>query len=257
MCRNDAKVTERKNRRKRGLLTLLKRHFHSDSSLVRFGSATPDFAKDSVWVDGAGLRYIFSCTSKSGDDLLHMLARQDLQCVHCVGLEPTVARCGKIIPTPMIIELYEMLRIEMGSPVFSLVKSSKDFFSAINIECGQCCDTFRLRLRETLHWIRSLRLTLQSLDLNHEDIVGELENDDYIYAVSKRFISAFRKSASDFLKKLASIESLSASVECVEEKFASQANIDVDVKVNSAIACKFNPVESFAYFSRPYHIFGR
>lgn len=66
--------------------------------------------KESVWVDGIGFRKIFSCAAKQDvDDPVQSLLQKDFICEHCVGLEPRIARCRKVILIQFFEELIDLL----------------------------------------------------------------------------------------------------------------------------------------------------
>ena len=197
---------------------------------------------DSVWVDGAGLRTIFSCDAPRDDnDLMHSVSRKDLICGHYGGLDPRIARCGKVVSVQFFEELIELLRTEQGCPVLPLANRSRDCFALSNIACRTCSESYRASLRNNLELVLSLRVVFQELDPKNEGTPDETENDDYVYAVSKRFVTTFRKSVAGLFKRLVSFDETSYGVDSIKDPLKWDKAISddgVDVTVNSAIMCK-------------------
>lgn len=242
MCRSDAEIADRRRRRKRGLLTLLKRSFLSDSTCVRFDMAVQaEIWKESVWVDGGGLRSIFSCAAKQDvDDLVHSLLRKDLICEHHVGLEPRIARCGKVVPIQFLDELIELLRTEQRCASAPSADWSRGGFVLNNISCDRCSVSYRATLLKKLEFVRSLRFVFQELDPKNEGVQGASDNGNYVYAVSKRWVTKFRKSVTGLLKRLTSSDEIPFGVESLKHYDWDHAmsDDDIDMTVNSAIVCK-------------------
>jgi hypothetical protein len=203
MCRNDAEIAGRGRRRKRGLLTLLRRSFLAASPYVRFGmEVQADVSNDSVWVDGVGLRSIFACATKQdGHDLVNSILRKDLICEHRVGLKPRIARCGKVVPIKFFEELIELLRAEQRCSGAPSADWSRGGFALATISCARCSESYRAALLNKLEFVRSLRVVLQELDPKHEGTDGKPDNGEYVYAVSTRFVTKFRKSVAGFIRQ--------------------------------------------------------
>ena len=243
MCRHYAKLTEQGWRRKRGLLTLLYRSFHSNPSCVEFGPWTMEHvSKESVWVDGAGLRSMFQCLPQMGEDLVHLLLRKDLTCQHKTGVEPRVARCGKLVPRVFYEELLGLIEIEqlfLGS--CSPASSFNDCFQFPNVACNQCAESYKLDLQRKLELVTSLQGLFHKLDPNIEGKPAEADSSDYVYAVSKRFVTKFRKAIVALFKKLATFDATPGGLDDLEDLQVWNSSIlgdEIDITVNSAIVCK-------------------
>jgi hypothetical protein len=224
-------------------MTLLNRSFRSKPSCVQFGPGTMEkVLKESVWVDGAGLRSMFKCLPQVGEDLLHLILRKDLICHHKTGLQPRIARCGKLVPRQFYNELVELIETEQHfSGSTSPASSSKDCFTSSHLACDQCAELYKLELQTKLKLLRSFRVMFQELDPNSEGAYPEPDSSDYVYAVSKRFITKFRKTIAALLKKLETVDATPGGLDGLEDWLGwnvSTSLDDIDAMVNSAIVCK-------------------
>jgi hypothetical protein len=200
-----------------------------------------DVSNDSVWVDGVGLRSIFACATKQdGHDLVNSILRKDLICEHRVGLKPRIARCGKVVPIKFFEELIELLRAEQRCSGAPSADWSRGGFALATISCARCSESYRAALLNKLEFVRSLRVVLQELDPKHEGTDGKPDNGEYVYAVSTRFVTKFRKSVAGLMKRLASFDKIPFGVECLEtfDWDRAMSGDDIDLTVNSAIVCK-------------------
>jgi hypothetical protein len=243
MCRNDAKLKEQGLRRKRGLMTLLYRSFRSKASCVDFGPGTMEYvSKVSVWVDGAGLRVMFKCLPQIGEDLVHLVLRKDLICCHKIGLEPRIARRGKLVPRQFYEELVRLIEIEQHfSGSSSPGSSSDDCFAFANVACRQCAESYKFELQTKLELFKSFRGLFHDLDPSGEGTPAEAARSDYVYAISKRFVTKFRKAIAALFKKLETFEATPGGLDDLEDLQvwnASTVGYEIDKTVNSAIVCK-------------------
>ena len=224
-------------------MTLLNRSFRSIPSCVEFGPGTMEkVLKESVWVDGAGLRSIFKCLPQMDEDLLHLILRKDLICHHKIGLQPRIARCGKLVPRQFYEELIELIETEQHfSGSTSPASSSKDCFISSHVACDQCAEPYKLELQTKLELLKSFRIMYHELDPSSEGTQAESDSSDYVYAVSKRFITKFRKTIAALLKKLETFDATPGGLDDLEDWQvwnASTSLDDIDTTVNSAIVCK-------------------
>lgn len=260
MCHNDGNVSERAKRRKRGLNQLLTHKFRLARQIEYGTDDQENSVCDAVWVDGASLRSVFACSADPPEELLRGLTRQDtMMCKHSVGICPRRARGGKILPKDFYVGLLQLLRTECNvlndlNPESQCLKCSpQDAFTPADLYCDQCANEFKTSVRSKLEQVRSLQVLCSDLDPKREHDSGDQEQDEFIYAVSKRFVTALRKSVKSLLKKLESFDTSCAGLDTLDEldSFPNGGPHELDILVNSAIVCKLTR-SVFDHFSQPF-----
>lgn len=247
MCLNDGKVSERSKRRKRGLNALLTSKFRL-SSYVEYGTdKQAECLGDSVWVDGALLRSVFACEPDPPEELLRGLTRQDTMiCKHSIGICPRRARGGKILPKDVYISLLQLLRTERSflDPIYAdsqhLECAPQEAVTPADLYCDRCANEYKISVQKKLDKVRSLQVLCNDLDPKKERDSDNQDEDEFIYALSKKFVTALRKSVKSLFKKLESFDTSCAGLDTLDEldSFPNGPH-EVDVLVNSTIVCKF------------------
>lgn len=247
MCRNDAKITERAKRRRRGLTALLSQSFLCDSGRVDFSQIESN-VQDMVWVDGSSLRSIFACGTDNIEELSEKVARGELNaCEHKLGLHPRVARSGKLLTTHFFDALLALMGTEqtflLENRSKKKLKSSLDCLTSDRIRCETCAKSYQSTLKQNLDRARSLQTMFHDLDPKAEGaLMAEIDDDTVVYALSKRFVTKLRKAIAAVLKPLESYDTLPRGLDTLDSLSALSASPSsedaMDVSVNSTILCK-------------------
>ena len=181
-----------------------------------------------IWVNSDPLRKFLSCGIEL-DRHLHghgpLLRHKHLLCEHD-GLHPRVARRGKLLPRPMYdayVSLLEgernLLRKQRGSPpgVPDDEANSDQTNDCVitpdtHLFCKECSRSYRSELAHKLEFIKCLKMVFEDLDTKMEDCSLEYDEDEeplscpedgFAYAISKQFVTKFRKEVTATLKTLA------------------------------------------------------
>ncbi|KAL7573788.1 hypothetical protein ACA910_007817 [Epithemia clementina (nom. ined.)] len=220
---------------------------------------TPSF----VWIDSDFLRRIMSCEKTledemSDEDVRRFIDENLYRCHHVpCGVEPRLARKGKLLPKPMFESLLKILKAEGGELLPCMISSS-------NIVCAKCDDSFKRQLDSKHQRLKKISFLYEKLDPKEDDESSALkegaehfdredETSD-VFLVSRKFISAFRGEVAKTMKKSVAAyttgpietELLSINGEFAGEgldalnleMFADEKDCaDVDVLVNSKITC--------------------
>ena len=183
-------------------------------------------SSEPVWVSGNILFQFLSCLD--GMDSLFrsrpMLQNRELLCEHgSGGLHPRVARSGKLLPRKIYDAMVTLLRDEQsyfsdGTEAGKKGKKGLDtdaindcvISPCSNLFCIECVQTYREHLAEKE---RSLALVLKLYDA-FENKINDFDpktfpEEQEIYAVSKNFITVFKKHADKTMK-----EALNPKVVC-------------------------------------------
>jgi hypothetical protein len=256
MCRNDAKTMERAKRRKRGLTALLSQSFLSDSGRVDFSQIESN-VQDMAWVDGSTLRSVFACGTEDSEELSKKVTKWELHaCEHKIGLHPRVARSGKLLPKSFYDALLALLVTEQnflhenGVKYEPGHKLSPDYFTSDRIPCETCAKAYQFTLKQKLEHFRSLQTMFHDLDPKAEGaFMSEVNDDAVVYALSKRFVTKFRKAIAAVFKPLESYDTIPGGLDTLDSLSSFSGSIstlsasasledDIDVTVNSTILCK-------------------
>ena len=176
----------------------------------------------------------------SPSQLAPLLRHRHLLCKHGVGLHPQVARKGKLLSRDMydayvsllVSEREELLRekgvvvvtSDCGGFILGGEKGGSDCVNDCvitpdsNLYCRECACTYRAEVEckiRAMELIVELHDALEGCD-NNVNLVSacerESEDDGHIYAISRSFISGFRKYATRKMKEATVAAGQSSSV---------------------------------------------
>ncbi len=179
---------------------------------------------EKVWVEGGMLRRFFSCTDTM-DDIFEnsacgpILKHKHLLCTHQQGLHPRIARRGKLLSKSQFIAYTELLQTECEmymenkgienshictADVCDLIISTEK-----NLYCEVCATEYRDQLKKKVDTYDLVTKLYDSLDPINEDL--DRTCNENLFAVSKSFITNFRKFAVKKMKLAMDMMGCSAS----------------------------------------------
>jgi hypothetical protein len=234
MCAADAVCLKRQIQLRSHLLRLIETNLKSSIHSTSIGQL--EALRESVWVDGTWLRSILACPLEICEDLV---SPKSQICVHGKGIHPRNAYSGKLIPKKFFDELmrttrciYNIQEVDIG------ISSKKYFFFPSEINCQLCSHAYVSSLKDKISFVKRLQSIYQYLDIRNEVSINEGCNQ-YIYAVSKSFISIFRKTIGNILKTLQKIDPMAEGLNSFcDISFTSLHTTEIDKTVNSSILCK-------------------
>jgi hypothetical protein len=234
MFTSDAMCLQRQIELKHHLLRLVKKSLKSS---VHFTSINHKEAlRECVWVDGVWLRSMLACPLDICGDLLNP---KNHICAHGKGIDPKTASSGKIIPRKFFDELMATMRYIHHIQEDDVCVSKNHCLLLSEINCQLCSDEYVSALRAKISYIQRLQTMFQCLDTRN-DVSTHEGCSQYVYAVSKTFISTFRKCIGKLLKAVEKIDPMARGLHSLPDvSLASLQITEVDNTVNSSILCKF------------------
>jgi hypothetical protein len=177
-----------------------------------------------VWVDGAPLRTFLCCSEELDQHLSDsgpLLRHKHLLCPHGC-LHPRMARRGKLLPRP-IYDAYvfilqgerALLRQGLGETDADMVEANDCLVTReSHLHCQECSKSYRYELSKKLDLVKDLKFLYEELDPKADDFSSEYEvgdlplspEDEYAYAISKGFITKFRKAVVGMMKSLHNLD---------------------------------------------------
>ena len=236
-------------------------------------SSTLDYSQQpQIWVDRSLLVRFLSCADGMEDVLQRqpLLQNKEFMCVHGgKGLHPRVAKRGKVLPRSVYDVLTSVLLDERGKRLrsgfgqsFQESKLAHVCDRLVTVDsslfCQDCVTSYKKELKgkeksltHVLHLYDSLDSTI---DKKGNSTIGEV-----MYAVSRNFITSFRKAAEKLMKDASSPGVLNEGIDQLNLSFLPEyyhdvtasssteakslnnqgnvGNISVDPRVNTKITC--------------------
>ena len=221
-------------------------------------------ARPPVWVDGKVLLQYLSCLDGMDDVLKRhpLLQHRDLICSHHNGgLHPRVARSGKLLPRHIYDTVVSLLSAEKDQLALKVSgdeakpsakrgkrrsgggrdKSDGETADLIiapdsSLFCSECVETYR---KELAAKERALSLVLSL----HEDFDGKrndldpksLPEGQDIFAVSRHFVTVFKKHAERAMKEASSPQVVCEGIDLLDLSFlpSFQAKSEVKIEENT------------------------
>jgi hypothetical protein len=210
MCLEDASAADRLEQR---------RETFREAMVPEMFDSNPD---DFVWVHADVLRRFVSCKDRLEDEFDHtgqygtILRHHQFLCSHeKPGIHPFHAREGKLLPK-RLYELYvstleaEQLA-DQGIALHNVVNDCV-VTRTQNLYCQECVDQYRSRNARVLDHLKNLKYLWEALEPKENDVqlhripdkVGETDEDSFVYAVSRKFITRLRSAFVRLMKKVGS-----------------------------------------------------
>lgn len=253
MCVSDERVADRLRRRKIGLRSLLSGCFtSSNTDEISFALGNGQKGSDVVWTDGNAFR-MFLGLQCGEEGLSNKVSIQ--MCEHNVGIHPRLARTGKLLPLATFNGYVTLLRGEMAySRSFTDGKREPSIgqdtvLFAEDVICTTCCLIYKAELKEKLDLLKKLKELNDELEPKGENDVDCDFGHEYVYAISRKFITRFRNRVNEVLclleypgAELGGIDSLNLSdflpARVSTKRTYSDGDKGIDNTVNSSILCK-------------------
>lgn len=247
-------MADRLRRRRLGLASLLVGCFDPRET----GDIALQLVKDqsnNVWTDGKAFR-TFLCGQDSESMLSSSIFPQ--LCEHKVGLHPRVARTGKVLPLTLFngyVSLQREEHIFTDKSTDSLEPAAMNKATTLfvkDVACKKCCVAYQTEIQAKLDRLTHLKDLYDELDPKREI---EMDENDYVFAISGKFITKFRNLVNELLKKLdcqetalEGLESIDISAFLVNSTMANQNDTKCieENAVNSDISCKRNDNRPFS-----------
>lgn len=223
-------TNDRLERRKRAIETMLFDALSNIDCSKETSTSAP------VWVDGNVLIRFFSCLDGMDDTLQNrpLLQHRELLCNHgSGGLHPRVAKGGKLLPRNVYKIIVSLLRDEQiqfcsgnGTEKSSTRENRDDDVSdcvispSSHLFCHECVETYRCELAEKE---KSLSLVLKlhdAFDSKINDFEPKFlpERQD-VYAISKHFVTTFKKQAERVMKESTSPQVVCEGIDLLDLSF--------------------------------------
>jgi hypothetical protein len=206
MCLDDERVANQLKKRRELLCTNVL------PMLAFFEATNPN---NLVWVETSFLRQFLSCKDLLSAQLKHKIqSHRDLLCSHeNPALHPRIARRGKLLPKDAYNSLMDIIQGEIHDTIDSDIPNPSmhdlPISSPCNLLCEYCMQEYRSELVRKVSFASSVKYLYDELDpkeLKHsrdlqpgDKIIGE--NDQYVYIVSRKFVTWFRNKAMRFMKQ--------------------------------------------------------
>jgi hypothetical protein len=177
-----------------------------------------------VWVDGAPLRTFLCCSEELDHHLSDsgpLLRHKHLLCSHG-GLHPRIARRGKLLPRPIYNAYVLILQGERALLRQGLCETDADMEETndclvtrdSHLHCQECSKSYQDELSKKLDLVKDLKFLYEELDPKADDLSSEYEEDDipaspedeYAYAISRGFITKFRRAVVGMMKTLHNLD---------------------------------------------------
>jgi hypothetical protein len=177
---------------------------------------------DFVWVHFDILRRFVSCKDRLEDEFDHtnqfgaILRHRQFLCSHeNPGIHPFHAREGKLLPKRLYEFYVSTLEAEQladqGIALHNVVNDCV-VTRTQNLYCQQCVDHYRARNGKALDHLKNLKYLWEALEPRENDVqlhripdkVGETDEDSFVYAVSRKFITRLRNAFVRLMKKVGS-----------------------------------------------------
>jgi hypothetical protein len=180
-------------------------------------------ADDVVWVHADILRRFVSCKDRLEDEFDHIdeygsiLRHARFLCHHPnPGIHPFLAREGKLVPQGLYDFYISTLQAEQLADLGEGLDLSEINDCVVtptqNLFCQQCADQYQSSVARVLEVVKDLKYLCQALDPKENDMplqrssdeFSEKDEDDFVYAVSRKFITRLRNAFSRLMKKVGS-----------------------------------------------------
>ncbi len=195
--------------------------------------ATPPQNDDAVfWVDGKILQRFVSCDDQledilgeAGDPILKHKEKMCC-CSGYRGLHPREARQGKLLSKQSFDAYLSMLKIEKELLLRDLDYDPNNINTALcdvvitkkkNLKCKKCAEDYQSELREKVEKFKLMKELYYKLDPSFETGGSVFSNNEPCYAISRTFVTNFRKFVLKLMKEAVGMGSKASNAKRVLE----------------------------------------
>jgi hypothetical protein len=169
-----------------------------------------------VWIETAFLRQVLSCKELLTAQLCNpaTLSRDELLCSHeLAALHPRIARGGKLIPKDaydsLMIILHEEIQDTTGADIPNRIVHDPPITLESSLVCEHCMHAYRSELDGKASFaiaVKNLYDELDPKEIKYSRYIQpgetiEESGDQYVYLVSRKFITWFRNKMQRFMKQ--------------------------------------------------------
>lgn len=170
-----------------------------------------------VWIETSFLRQVLSCKELLTAQLEHpaiLVSHHDLLCSHDPpALHPRIARGGKLIPKDvydsLMIILHEEIHDTVGTNIPNRIVHDPPISLQNNLVCEHCIEAYRSELDGKVSFAIAVKNLFDDLDPKEMKYSRYLQpgetiekgGDQYVYLVSRKFITWFRNKTLRFMKQ--------------------------------------------------------
>jgi hypothetical protein len=220
LCLEDANAADRLEHRREKFREAM------EMAPEMFDSNPDDF----VWVHADILRRFVSCKDRLEEEFVQtdqfgtILRHHQYLCSHPnPGIHPFRAREGKLLPKRLYEFYVSTLEAEqLADQGITLQNIVNDCVvtRTQNLFCQECVDAYRSRNARVLDILKNLKYLWEALDPKENDAplhkisdkVDETDEDSFVFAVSRKFITRLRSAFVRLMKKVGSQHTGGANV---------------------------------------------